>query len=76
MPSSQSSNQTITVARGSWEDLNGRLVESTAEIDVLRAACGRLLRAYEAEETEHGFPFSFELRSAHRALKAHMDGDY
>lgn len=47
-----------------------------ADNAALRAACGRLLRAYEAEETEHGFPFSFELRSAHQALKAHMDEDY
>ena len=36
----------------------------------LREAAGRLLVAFAAEEDEHGFPFSFELRDAHRALVA------
>ena len=41
----------------------------------LREAAGRLLVAFAAEEDEHGFPFSFELRDAHRALVAAADRD-
>lgn len=39
----------------------------------LREAVHRLLAAFAAEEDEHGFPFSFELRDAHRALVAAAD---
>lgn len=34
----------------------------------------RLIAAYAVEEKEHGFPFSFELRDAHRAFAAMLGG--
>lgn len=34
----------------------------------LEAAVGRLLAAWDEEEAEHGFPFSFKLRAAHREV--------
>jgi hypothetical protein len=38
-------------------------------LEALDAACRELLEAYDEEEEEHGFPFNFRLRDAHRALK-------
>lgn len=38
----------------------------------LERICRRLLAAYRAEESEHGFPFSFELREAHRELASQL----
>jgi len=35
-----------------------------------RDAARETLTQYAAEETEHGFPFNFALRDAHRALQA------
>ena len=40
-----------------------------ALVEIAKAA-RVLLAEYEEEETEHGFPFNFALRDAHRALRA------
>lgn len=47
--------------------------DSDSPDERLREAVHRLLAAFAAEEDEHGFPFSFELRDAHRALVAAAD---
>jgi hypothetical protein len=39
----------------------------------LEEAVKALLREYDAEEDEHGFPFNFALRDAHRALRAALN---
>lgn len=44
-------------------------------LDDLEAVCRRLLAAYEVEEREDGFPFNFELRAAHRDLRALVGDD-
>lgn len=42
---------------------------------VLEEIGRKLLREYDAEEIEHGFPFNFRLRDAHEELrKALSDG--
>jgi hypothetical protein len=62
------------LARALQEVVSGR-ERLRAERDRLRCACRRLLDAYEAEESEHGFPLNFELRAAHRALAALLDDE-
>ena len=59
-------------AADSW--WRSRLVSDETLAARLEAA-ERLLVAFAAEEDEHGFPFSFELRDAHRALVAATDRD-
>lgn len=57
---------------------SGALGGLEADKDALEAAVRRLLAAFEAEEDEHGFPFNFELRAAHRdllALFSHSTGE-
>jgi hypothetical protein len=55
------------IKRGAWvvsfgdDDL--RLLVAVAR------AADTLLREYENEEEEHGFPFNFALRDAHRATR-------
>jgi hypothetical protein len=44
--------------------------EHYGEAKRLREVCARLIAAYDAEESAHGFPFTFELRQAHRELCA------
>ena len=66
---------------GRTPDFDRRLDESwepspaASPDERLREAVDRLLVAFAAEEDEHGFPFSFELRDAHRALVAAADRD-
>ena len=52
-----------------------RVARAASPDERLREAAERLLVAFAAEEDEHGFPFSFELRDAHRALVAATDRD-
>lgn len=49
------------------------LNDARAEHETLRAICTHLIAAYDHEESEDGFPFSFELRDAHRALCRHIN---
>lgn len=43
---------------------------SDAAYSELQEAAALLMAQYEIEEREHGFPFNFGLRDAHRRMKA------
>ena len=52
---------------GEWVYLSAE--ERDALVEIAKAA-RVLLDEYEDEETEHGFPFNFALRDAHRSLRS------
>jgi hypothetical protein len=51
------------------EAAKARLEAVSRENERLREIGHELLAAYDEEEDEHGFPFNFRLRDAHRALR-------
>ncbi len=48
------------------------LEEAERERERLHTLCQNLLSEYDKEEEEHGFPFNFALREAHRQLRQAM----
>lgn len=48
-------------------EIKGVLLDAYNEI---QRAAAQLMAQYEIEEEEHGFPFNFALREAHREMKA------
>ena len=48
----------------------GPLARDVLALVEIAKAARVLLAEYEEEETEHGFPFNFALRDAHRSLRS------
>jgi predicted nuclease with TOPRIM domain len=64
-----------TTLAGTVDSLSGRIAELQREnerlkelVEEWRDVGHRLRREYDREQEEHGFPFNFDLRDAHRDL--------